>query len=220
MDTKPCRYPDRNLRSPGKPTQATEPRAQFACAQCDSADHARAGRCDSQEFASRCGLCVTLQVHSKLFSPVIAKGLQLAFHLRVNPVVTHSADGKSRRDDVVMHRKKQLLAERELNRWSDWTGADTEKPLLYDLVQESCKHWFDRRAETCGFRLLDSDAGKQLRVDGYLQQRADQKGIRFSTVDFSGALEVVDPQLFGKSLFRGIGKAKAFGCGLMLIRRL
>lgn len=160
------------------------------------------------------------QVHAKPFNPQLTQGQQLGFDLRVNPVVTHTINGKSRRDDVVMHKKKQLLAERGINRWSDWNDADIEKPLLYDLIQESCTHWLDRRSETCGFRLLDSEDGKQLRVDGYLQQRADKKGIRFSTVDYSGTLEVVNPELFEKTLFQGIGKAKAFGCGLMLIRRL
>src|SRR5690606_2491622 len=112
------------------------------------------------------------------------------------------------------------LATRGVNCWSDWSDSDPEKPLLYDLVQESCSHWLDRRAENFGFRLLDSIDGKQLRVDGYLQQRGYKKGICFSTVDFSGALEVVNPAIFVKSLFQGIGKAKAFGCGLMLIRRI
>lgn len=160
------------------------------------------------------------QVHAKPFDPQIVQGQKFAFDLRVNPVVTHRADGKSRRDDVVMHRKKQLLAERGLNRWSEWSNADTEKPLLYDLVQESCTHWLDRRAEACGFHLVEAGEEKQLRIDGYLQQRADKKGIRFSTVDYSGILEVNNSELFKKALFHGIGKAKAFGCGLMLVRRI
>lgn len=159
------------------------------------------------------------QVQSKLFNPSLVQGQRFAFDLRANPVVTHSVDGKSRRDDVVMHKKKQLLSERGLNRWSDWDNADTEKPLLYEIVQDSCAHWLERRSEACGFRLVESRDQQQLRVDGYLQQKADKKGIRFSTVDFSGVLEVVDPSRFRKALFEGIGKAKAFGCGLMLIRR-
>jgi CRISPR system Cascade subunit CasE len=32
-------------------------------------------------------------------------------------------------------------------------------------------------------------------------------------------LEVVSPDVFLEALARGFGKAKAFGCGLMLIRR-
>lgn len=157
------------------------------------------------------------QVNTKLFKPQFTVGQQLGFDLRANPVVTHTTDGKKQRNDVVMHRKKQLLAERGLSRWSDWNDSDPEKPLLYEIVQHTCAHWLDRRAEHCGFRLLDTE---RLRADGYLQQRADKKGIRFSSVDFSGALEVLDPDRFQEVLFSGIGKAKAFGCGLMLVRRL
>lgn len=160
------------------------------------------------------------QVNVKPFNPQLIPGQQLAFDLRVNPVVTHTANGKSRRDDVVMHKKKQLLAERGLDRWSDWSDGDDKKPLLYDLVQESCTQWLDRRAENCGFRLLEAESGKQLRTDGYVQRRADKKAIRYSTVDFTGALEVINVDLFQKTLSHGMGKAKAFGCGLMLIKPL
>jgi len=41
-----------------------------------------------------------------------------------------------------------------------------------------------------------------------------------STVDFQGILTVTDPELFRKALYEGLGKSKAFGCGLMLVRRV
>jgi CRISPR system Cascade subunit CasE len=44
--------------------------------------------------------------------------------------------------------------------------------------------------------------------------------IRFSAVDFSGELLVTDPKLFQQALFDGLGHAKAFGCGLLLVRRI
>ena len=44
--------------------------------------------------------------------------------------------------------------------------------------------------------------------------------MRFSTVDFSGELSVVGPAAFGEALRDGIGHAKAFGRGLLLVRRL
>ena len=43
--------------------------------------------------------------------------------------------------------------------------------------------------------------------------------IRFSVLDFTGVLEVRDPAAFLAAIARGFGRAKAFGCGLMLIRR-
>ncbi len=158
------------------------------------------------------------QVQSKPFNPQLVEGQTLAFELRANPVISHTVDGKSRRDDVVMHKKRQLLAERNLKRWSDWDDACPEKPSLYELVQDSCTIWLARRAEKCGFKLVDSE--NKLSVNGYLQQRGDKKDIRFTTVDFAGVLQVTNPTVFEQSLFQGIGKAKAFGCGLMLIRRV
>ncbi|MEA2080768.1 MAG: type I-E CRISPR-associated protein Cas6/Cse3/CasE [Pseudomonadota bacterium] len=44
------------------------------------------------------------------------------------------------------------------------------------------------------------------------------KEINFSTLDYSGLLTVTDPELFKAALFQGIGPAKAFGCGLLLVR--
>lgn len=158
------------------------------------------------------------QVQSKLFNPQLFVGQKFAFELRANPVISHTVDGKSRRDDVVMHRKRQLLAERNLQHWSDWDEASLDKPSLYELVHETCSDWLERRAESCGFVLPDSDG--KLRVDGYLQQRGNKRDIRFSTVDFSGVLQVTNRELFEQALFKGIGKAKAFGCGLMLLRRV
>ena len=86
-------------------------------------------------------------MQSKSFNPQLVAGQTLAFELRANPVISHTVDGKSRRDDVVMHRKKQLLADRNLTRWSDWDDACPEKPSLYELVQDSCTLWLERRAE-------------------------------------------------------------------------
>ena len=42
----------------------------------------------------------------------------------------------------------------------------------------------------------------------------------FSTLDFEGLLTVSDPGTFLSSIVRGFGAAKAYGCGLMLIRRV
>lgn len=42
----------------------------------------------------------------------------------------------------------------------------------------------------------------------------------FSSVDFEGEIEVVDAELLSKGLFDGIGPSKAFGCGLLLVRRV
>jgi CRISPR system Cascade subunit CasE len=39
-------------------------------------------------------------------------------------------------------------------------------------------------------------------------------------LDYKGVLCVTDTELFKTTLFNGIGRSKAFGCGLMMVRRV
>lgn len=156
------------------------------------------------------------QVQSRSYDPQLLEGQRLSFQLYANPVVTKkNDDGKSQRHDVVMQAKKQLLAERGLNvdaKWKDLPDDDS-KPLLYELVQKSCMDWLQSRADNHGFEMIAAS------VDAYQQNRAGKRDIRFSTVDFSGELLVTNPGLFQQALFNGLGHAKAFGCGLLLVKR-
>jgi len=44
--------------------------------------------------------------------------------------------------------------------------------------------------------------------------------MRIGVLDYEGILEITDPAAFTTAIARGFGRAKAFGCGLMLIRRV
>lgn len=153
-------------------------------------------------------------VQTRHYAPDVAAGERLHFDLRANPVVVHSRDGKPRRHDVVMQEKKRLLQERGLSRWRDWQDAD--KPPFQALVRDICGAWLRSRASRHGFAIDE----RSLAVDAYQQHAENQGRLQFTSVDFSGELTVVDPVAFGALLRNGIGRAKAFGCGLMLVRRL
>ena len=63
-------------------------------------------------------------------------------------------------------------------------------------------------------------------ANGYLQHQFSRTnkpdsptGVQFSTVDLSGELVVSDVERFSKVLSHGLGSAKAFGCGLLMVRR-
>lgn len=168
------------------------------------------------------------QVQSRVYDPQLQEGQRLSFQLQANPVITRKNDaGKSQRHDVVIQAKKQLLADHGLSKeakWADWKDASS-KPLLYELVQERCAEWLDRVSKRNGFQIALTDKDelqRKLHVGAYEQSKAGKRdhNIRFSTVDFSGELLVTNPDLFRLSLFNGIGHAKAFGCGLLLVRRL
>jgi CRISPR system Cascade subunit CasE len=84
-------------------------------------------------------------------------------------------------------------------------------------VAEAGRAWLARQGETHGFA-LSGEVG----IDGYEPVRIardDRPDARFSRVDFSGVLTVENPHAFLPALATGFGRARAFGCGLMLIRR-
>jgi CRISPR system Cascade subunit CasE len=160
------------------------------------------------------------RVACREYAPQIHEGDCLSFDLRVNPTQAHRRDGKSRRDDVVMHAKKRILAENGVNRWADLPQDD--RPALYELAHEAVQRWLGDEspagfAARHGFRVLN-----ELRVDAYRQHRIARSGqapIALSTVDLSGRLTVTNAENFARALHCGVGRAKAFGCGLLLVRR-
>lgn len=113
-----------------------------------------------------------------------------------------------------MDMKRHLLAERGLAHWQDWTGSD--KSSFYELVHDACGRWIRAIGSSHGFTVCE----RGLSVDAYTQHRGKSGELRFSSVDFSGEVTVVDAESFARALTHGIGHAKAFGSGLLLVRRL
>lgn len=147
---------------------------------------------------------------SKVYDPCLLKGQRLFFMLRVNPVITVTGpDGSNHRHDVVMHEKKRIGYKQI---------SAKERPPLQQLIQQSCMNWLTTRMEINGFSLIP----EQVTVEGYQQHQCSinnrQNLIRYSTVDFQGILTVIGIDRFRKALYSGIGKSKAFGCGLLLIK--
>lgn len=150
-------------------------------------------------------------VQSKPYSPKLETGEQLHFTLTANPVVARKTEGKknSVRHDVWMDAKKAAKD----------TGKDG--PELAGICENAVKKWLVSRGEKNGFE-VDMN---QVCVDGYIQHRFKQtkggKEIRFSSVSFEGLLTVRDPELFVQNaLYKGVGPSKAFGCGLVLVKRV
>lgn len=157
------------------------------------------------------------QVRTRDYAPKLKIGDSLHFDLRANPTVRHGHDGKSKRHDVVINAKKKLLTEHGLTQWQEW--QDNDRPKIQNMIQAACSHWLMRRSEQLGF-IIDADS---LMVEGYdtyqEHQHNKDRNLQFTTVDFSGQLTVTDAASFQSALMNGIGSAKAFGCGLLLVRR-
>ena len=160
-------------------------------------------------------------LETKPFEPALTVGDRLGFSLRVNPTIqsrdkektTAGGRAKTRRYDVVMH------ALHDIPKGSARIEA---RPRL---IREAGLAWLTKQGEAAGFRLPDFET---VSVDGYEQFDVDPENRRavrgrrrpgHSRIDFEGVLQVADPVLFVARLATGFGRARAFGHGLMLIRR-
>jgi CRISPR system Cascade subunit CasE len=81
--------------------------------------------------------------------------------------------------------------------------------------------WLMDKSKSYGFVLVRDNLLK-FQAEAYQWHALPKKGkdAGFSSIDFEGEIEVTDTELFAKALFNGIGPAKGFGCGLMMVRRV
>lgn len=189
-------------------------------------------------------------VESRVFAPQLDAAETLSFKLRANPVVSRRQEGKkhSISHDVVMDaqyqllnhlcqaaglpatgsksNKLQLLRQLPAGHLSELIGAlspqqspCTLDELIRDRMQQAQFEWLRKRGEQHGFVL---ESSMHLQATGYEWKPLPEKGRNagFSSVDFEGRLTVLDPERFIQMLNSGLGKARAFGCGLMLVRRV
>lgn len=139
----------------------------------------------------------------KDFAPQLAPGDRLAFALRANATRDRKGVG---RVDVVMDALHVL-------------PKGDRAPERMALAQREGAAWLARQGEAAGFRLIGAEVGDYsvAALPGHRGRRRGQP--QFGILDMTGALEVTSPAAFLARLARGFGRARAFGCGLMLIRR-
>lgn len=145
--------------------------------------------------------------HYRPFLSRLAKGDSWAFRLTANPV--HSA---RRKDDEPLKRTAHISTRHQLG-------------------------WLLKRQEAAGFRLLKREKPVTDRLEDQhevvVHDRRDLsfaksatpegkrgKPVTLVTVTFDGRLEVEDPEALRRTLTAGLGKAKAYGCGLMTLAPL
>ncbi len=80
--------------------------------------------------------------------------------------------------------------------------------------EEELSAWLERKAGQSGFEVLEAIAGPPTKVH-FIKDR--RQGTLVS-VDFQGRLRVVDRDLFQRAFMKGIGPAKAFGFGLLMLQ--
>jgi len=153
----------------------------------------------------------------KAFAPVLAAGMLLRFSLRANATVAKQLRAGKRGVpcDVVMDALRAVpLVHRA-----------RERPRI---AADAGRTWLSSQGEKAGFSLTKPGAdatvipGTDAQVMSYRQLHLKRRGsaaAHVSVIDFEGVLRIDDAALFLAKLAAGFGRAKAFGCGLMLIKR-
>lgn len=75
--------------------------------------------------------------------------------------------------------------------------------------------WLQRQGERYGFEVLDVRVGSTGGVTGRKKDTPSQ--IQLETVLFEGVLRIAAPEAFREALRKGIGRGRAYGCGLLSI---
>jgi CRISPR system Cascade subunit CasE len=82
------------------------------------------------------------------------------------------------------------------------------------------RQWLIDRAERFGFVIAETTAGDtDLIIRNRAVHRFQREGstVTLSTATYDGNLQVTDPEALRGALTGGIGRAKAYGCGLMTL---
>lgn len=147
---------------------------------------------------------------SPKYQPQLEAGEFLYFKLRANPIIKRKENGKAKEYGIIMDAKHQF----------NKNGQNYQKQFSLDeLIHDVGIKWLVRKGEQHGFSvkqfevIIDNDCEYPVKPPG-------KQAFTLRTLDFEGRLKIVDTDRLKKALFEGIGSAKAFGCGLMLVRRI
>ena len=161
-------------------------------------------------------------IRSKKLPLPFAAGRRLAFETRVCPIVrTRSSDGTRQRElDAFVHHALGM--------------ADEPRPEREPVYRA----WLADRLTAAGCRLVATRMAS-FRLGPLVRRRHASPAARTPTEDgparrllatgrrgaarrpevvFDGVLEVTDPDRFASALARGIGRHRAFGFGMLLLR--
>lgn len=142
----------------------------------------------------------------KPFDPDLHPGMVLQFSLRVNATVKKYGSYH----DVVMNYKYELENEEGVPR-EEW-------PPESEIEYEAGLEWLKKRDEKNGFRCREDSLQIQRHETHRFKKRDSGRKIHLGILDMSGLLEVIDERKFVDTLREGMGKSRAYGCGMMMVK--
>ena len=138
---------------------------------------------------------------SKPYDPSPQNGMRVHFDLLANVSVDKaSKDGGRQRVDPI------------LQAWIDSGKKDGWQTLGFDVGSQ----WLEARQGKNGFVIQKLDVANYSTLE-FVRQAMP---VRIGTVAFSGVLQIADAEKFRDAMTMGIGHSRAWGCGLLLCKRI
>lgn len=135
-------------------------------------------------------------VDSKRFTPEFYREQVLRFTLRANPTKT------------IKDPSKGTVGK---------GGKNYTRTVRVPLIDEEAQHaWLARKLEnTAHLHVVTSR--KEMPI--YFRKPGMKRSGKIQPVCFDGVIELTDPEVFKEVYVKGIGRAKAFGCGMLSLAR-
>lgn len=155
------------------------------------------------------------EVESKPWELALAPGDRLVFDLTVHATVDRmlapeqGRDGR-RRIDVVLD--AILVAERE-------GGSAARAEIRRERGAQAMRSWWASQGARYGFTPLSTEMVDYHTLPLGRSRARGRNPVQLGIGRLNGMIEVTDPAAFSDKVAIGFGRAKAFGCGLMLLRR-
>lgn len=127
----------------------------------------------------------------------LQNGQHLRFRLRANPIKTIKDSSKGS-----IEKKGKTFTK------------TVRVPLLHEEQQQA---WLERKLQT--FAQVETLIVQPEPVLYFRKVKEGRSG-KIQTVMFDGVLTVTDAEIFNSQIAKGIGPAKAFGCGLLSLARI
>ena len=157
-------------------------------------------------------------ISTKEFSPVLKPGNNLVFSLRLNATKDKSIPREERgqksrqRVDLVMDKLRDIPHKEG----TEGNIPNTRAELRLKIANEVSNSWLLKKGNGSGFvptNVICNDYSVRK------IPRGKNNHVTIGVLDITGIITIEEPKIFVETLRKGFGRAKAFGCGLMLIRR-
>lgn len=154
------------------------------------------------------------RIETKDYAPNLRTGQRLRFVLRANPVMSARTPGapRGKKVDAIMHAKFKLAGD---ERKAFKSGGEAALDWLIKRGPALGAEFERERCSATGYNQVVIRKPPKRHDDG---KPKTIEPITFSEIDYEGILTVTEPERLTAALFTGVGKARSYGCGLLLVR--